>query len=104
MKLINNAALLSASLVAGAMLLVPMTAAADLGEEAYNANCAMCHDTGAAGAPKLGDAEAWAPRIEKGMDTLVKHSMEGFNSMPANAHVGEEKVKAAVEYMVNQSK
>src|SRR6056297_3785258 len=43
------------------------------GSEVYDAVCMACHTTGAAGAPKIGDTAAWAPRIDKGMETLVSH-------------------------------
>ena len=70
------------------------------------AGCAACHDSGAAGAPKTGDAGAWASRIDKGMDTLVKHAYEGFNAMPAKgmcSDCSEEEIAAAVEYIVDKS-
>ena len=77
------------------------------GTTVYDSGCAACHATGAAGAPKMGDAAAWAPRIEKGMDTLVKHAYEGFNAMPAKgmcADCSEDEIAAAVEHIVEQSK
>ncbi len=48
----------------------------------YDKSCKVCHATGAAGAPKTGDAAAWAPRMEKGMETLVKAVNTGLNAMP----------------------
>lgn len=48
----------------------------------YEKSCKLCHDTGLMGAPKTGDAAAWAPRLEKGNDVLLKHAIEGFNAMP----------------------
>lgn len=77
------------------------------GEEIHNNACAACHASGAAGAPITGDAAAWAPRIDKGMDTLVKHAWEGFNAMPAKGmcmDCSEDEIRAAVEYMVEKSK
>ena len=76
------------------------------GATVYSSGCAACHDSGAAGAPKTGDAGAWAARIDKGMDTLVKHAYEGFNAMPAKgmcADCSEEEIAAAVEYIVDKS-
>lgn len=102
MKPIKSAALLSSTLVAGALLMVPMTASADLGKETYSANCAMCHDSGVADAPVLGDAGAWAPRLEAGIDALVASPLEGKGAMPPQSAVGEDAVKAAVEYMISQ--
>ena len=45
-------------------------------------SCALCHVRGEGGAPPAGDAEAWAPRLAKGEDTLMRHTIEGFNNMP----------------------
>jgi len=46
-------------------------------EETYKATCAACHDAGVAGAPKLGDKAAWAPRIKAGKDALYKSAISG---------------------------
>ncbi len=48
----------------------------------YNKSCAVCHAAGVAGAPKTGDAEAWKPRMDKGMETLVASVTNGLNAMP----------------------
>lgn len=56
--------------------------------------------------PMLGIKADWADRIKKGKDTLHKHAIEGFNTMPAKGGRGDlsdDEVKAAVDYMVNQS-
>ncbi len=77
------------------------------GEQVYNSACAACHATGAAGAPKTGDAGAWASRIAQGNATLVKHAIEGINAMPPKGmcmDCSDDEIKAAVEYMVNKSK
>ena len=71
-------------------------------EEKYNASCTFCHSTGAAGAPKTGDKAAWAPRMEKGMDTLVKNVEEGYKGMPPKGMCNDctaEDYKALIEYM-----
>ena len=75
------------------------------GEDVYN-TCAACHNTGAAGAPKLGDAAAWAPRIAKGNDTLYDHAINGFNGMPAKGLCGDcsdDEIKAAVDHIIANS-
>jgi cytochrome c5 len=51
------------------------------GEEVYKAQCVTCHGTGAAGAPKFGDAGAWAPRIKTGFDTLWHSALKGKGAM-----------------------
>ena len=76
------------------------------GTEVYKAVCAACHASGAAGAPKVGDASAWAPRIGQGYDTLVKHAVQGIRAMPAkggNPDLDEVEVARAVVVMANQS-
>jgi cytochrome c5 len=75
------------------------------GEAVYTAICSACHTSGAAGAPKLGDAGAWAPRIGQGYDTLVKHAIEGIRAMPAkggNPDLDDIEVARAVAYMGNK--
>ena len=54
------------------------------------------------GAPKTGDQAAWKPRLDKGMDTLVKHVKEGYNAMPPGGMCGDcsdEEYRALIEYM-----
>ncbi len=86
-------------------------AAVGKGKEVYDAVCFACHTPGAAGAPKFGDAAAWAPRIAKGMDLLHEHSIKGFmgeaGMMPPKGgrpDFADEDVMAAVDYMVENSK
>ena len=77
------------------------------GETIYNKSCSSCHKFGVIGAPKTGDKAAWAPLISGGVDTLVKNSISGKGKMPAkggNSKLTDDEVKAAVEYMVEQSK
>src|SRR5690554_7848033 len=69
------------------------------GNEVYDTACMACHTTGAAGAPVIGDAGAWAPRIEKGLETLIDQAINGFQAMPAKggcANCSDEEVEAAV--------
>ena len=82
-----------------------------VGKTIYGKTCAMCHAAGVAGAPKPGDKADWGPRIAQGNDVLYKHALEGFNgakgSMPArggNGSLKDEEVKAAVDFMVAQSR
>jgi cytochrome c oxidase subunit 2 len=77
------------------------------GKSVFDGTCTACHSTGVAGAPKIGDKAAWAPRIAKGKDTLHEHALKGFNAMPpkgGNAQLSDDAVKAAVDYMVSQAK
>jgi cytochrome c5 len=81
------------------------------GKKIFGSVCALCHAAGVAGAPKPGDKADWGPRIAQGTDLLYKHAIEGFTGakgmMPArggSATLKDDEVKAAVDYMVAQSK
>lgn len=87
-------------------------AAADGGKgaELFKKTCAMCHQTGVAGAPKLGDKADWGPRIAQGKDTLYKHAIEGFNgnkgAMPpkgGNPALQDDEIKTIVDFMVSKA-
>jgi cytochrome c5 len=73
------------------------------GEEVFKAQCTTCHSTGAAGAPKFGDASAWGPRIAKGFDALVQSALHGKGAMPAQGGGDFDDVEVArgVAYMAN---
>ena len=82
----------------------PQAATVD-GQKIYQASCQACHAAGVAGAPKLGDKEAWAPRIAKGNDALFSSVKNGLNAMPpkgACMSCNEDELRAAIEYMVEQ--
>ncbi len=88
-----------------AMIGLSGAVAAD-GQKVYQTSCQACHASGAAGAPKTGDKEAWAPRIATGMDAMVANAINGKAAMPprgACASCTDEDIRAAVEYMVGQS-
>ena len=74
--------------------------------ELYNAACLACHMTGAANAPKMGDAAAWAPRVSKGLDVLVTSAINGIGAMPprGGSQFGDDQIKAVVEYILDNSK
>ena len=75
------------------------------GKAIYSTACFACHMTGAAGAPKLDDKAAWAPRLAQGMEALVASSINGKGAMPpkgGRADLSDEDVRAAVAYMVDQ--
>ncbi|MBK7659172.1 MAG: cytochrome c5 family protein [Betaproteobacteria bacterium] len=77
------------------------------GKSVYDTVCMACHMTGAANAPKLGDKAAWAPRIKTGNDALVASVIKGKGAMPpkgGGTALSDAEIKAAVEYIVAQSK
>ena len=77
-------------------------------EATYMMSCFACHSTGAAGAPKVGNgnADAWAPRMEKGMEAVVANAINGLNTMPPKGlcfTCTDEDLAALVTYMVSSS-
>jgi c(7)-type cytochrome triheme protein len=94
-----------AILGAALAIAVPMASAAD-GKTVFDNNCVACHGSGVAGAPKMGDAAAWGPRIKTGKDSLYQSALKGKNAMPpkgGNPGLADSDVKAAVDYMVAQA-
>ncbi|HEU5468760.1 MAG TPA: c-type cytochrome [Steroidobacteraceae bacterium] len=79
------------------------------GKAVFDAACSACHGTGIAGAPRVGDKAAWAPRVAKGIATLEKHAIEGFQGstgiMPPKGgrmDLSDDAVRAAVDYLASQ--
>lgn len=75
------------------------------GAQIVESRCQDCHGTGKEGAPKLGDVDAWTPRLKGGVDPLVKSAINGHNAMPARggmAELSDAEMKSAVVHMVNQ--
>ena len=73
------------------------------GAEVYQQACFACHTTGALNSPKIGDADAWAPRIAQGFDVMLNHAIQGFNAMPPKGTCGDcsdEEIKVAIEHMI----
>lgn len=94
----------AADTVATAETAAPATANA--GKATYDTACFACHGTGAAGAPIMGNKEAWATRVSQGKEILYAHAIDGFNAMPAKggaASLSDAEVKVVVDYMVEQS-
>ena len=80
-------------------------AAMKTGEQVYQAVCGACHNSGAAGAPKLADTGAWAPRIKTGYDALLNSALKGKGAMGAQGggDYSDTEIARAVVYMANQS-
>ncbi len=75
------------------------------GEEVYKAQCAACHATGAAGAPKFADAGAWGSRIKQGLATLTTSALKGKGAMGAQSggDFNDTEIARAVAYMANNA-
>lgn len=94
------------TLGAGRKAAAPLT-----GPQVYRQVCIACHaPPGVGGAPPLGSAEAWAPRIAQGIDTLISHALTGFTGktgvMPRKGErpdLSDAEIASAVRYMVEQA-
>jgi cytochrome c5 len=75
------------------------------GEEVYKAQCTACHAAGAAGAPKTGDAAAWAPRLKLGYDKLLVSALKGKGAMGAQGggDFSDTEIGRAVVYLANKA-
>jgi cytochrome c5 len=76
------------------------------GATIYNTVCGACHNTGAAGAPKIDDKAAWAPRLAQGKDALIKSVTNGKNAMPpkGGATLSDDEIKGVVAYVMSKAK
>ncbi len=93
------------------MASLPFTATAadlDQGKSVYVSTCAMCHNSGIAGAPSIDNKAAWKDRIAKGEDVLIRNSIDGFRGssgfMPpkgGKSSLSEDEVANAVHYMLS---
>ncbi len=75
-------------------------------QKTYEETCVTCHGNPALGAPVLGDKNAWAKVVEKGIDKVYHNGINGINSMPPKGGVDltDEKMKEVIDYMINSSK
>lgn len=81
------------------------------GPQVYNTACNVCHGTGVGGAPVVGDASMWGPRIAQGVDVLYDHAINGFDgdaitpmlAKGGRTDLSDEEIRAAVDFMVGES-
>ncbi len=81
----------------------PKKSSAGAGEQLYQQACSACHAAGIAGAPKLGDKAAWAPRLALGLDGLTANVIKGKGAMPprgAAANASDADLRASVAFMI----
>lgn len=77
------------------------------GQLVYERVCVACHAVGLAGAPKMGDKEAWSAHIHHGQEHMVESVINGKGAMPArggDASLSDDEIKAAVLYIIEQSR
>jgi cytochrome c5 len=74
------------------------------GEQVVKAQCIKCHQTGVGGAPRIGDRDAWIPRMKLGVDNLVRSATRGHGGMPprgGQANLTDSELRNAILYMFN---
>jgi cytochrome c5 len=108
-KKVGEICIEGADCASAASAVTPVAAAGGASVESnFNKSCATCHNAGVAGAPKFGDAVAWAPRIEKGMDALYSSTINGLPpAMPQKGmcfSCSDDDLRALVDYMVGAAK
>lgn len=89
---------------AGGALVASAPAEPLSGQQVYDQFCFACHAIGVAGAPKFGDSAQWVARVDQGMDTLMDHTINGINTMPAKGtcmNCSDDELGAAVTYMLD---
>jgi len=74
------------------------------GQAKYEASCAVCHDSGMSGAPKLGDKKAWSKVIKQGKKTIYKNAIHGKGAMPpkGGSTYSDATIKKIVDYMIKK--
>jgi cytochrome c5 len=77
------------------------------GEQIVKMRCSKCHETGKGGAPKIGDRDAWIPRLKDGLDATVRSAINGHGAMQARGgmpDLTDAEMKEAVTYMINKGR
>ena len=78
-----------------------------LGKSVFYETCLACHGKGVTGAPRITDRQAWKPRLEQDLATLIRHAVEGHGRMPPKGGVfdlTETQVASAVAYIAHRSR
>ncbi|HEY6966260.1 MAG TPA: c-type cytochrome [Burkholderiales bacterium] len=95
-------------LMAVAALSAPQAVRAQMaersGKQVVDEQCSKCHAKGTGGAPKIGDRDAWIPRLKQGLDSLVASAIRGHGGMPARgnkADLTDNEIRNAIQYMYN---
>ena len=82
----------------------PPVAASPAIQKIYDSTCSNCHGKPASGAPQLGDAKAWAPRVAQGREVVLGHIINGYKGMPPMGmcmQCAEDDFVAVTEYMAS---
>ncbi len=97
------------SAIAALVLLAAAPAAQASSEEAvklYKSSCMVCHASGMANAPRLGDKARWDPLIAEGEDAMMEVVINGKGAMPprgAAPKATDEQLRSVVRYMIEKA-
>jgi cytochrome c5 len=83
------------------------TVGPNTGKTIYSKTCASCHDTGGAGAPRIGDKKEWQKYFDQGIHSMYQNAINGIGSMPPKGTCvtcTDEQIKAVVDYIVKETK
>ncbi|MGB1158271.1 MAG: c-type cytochrome [Porticoccaceae bacterium] len=92
--------------MAGQAVVAAVASAARSADAIYSVSCAACHDYAVAGAPKFGDAAAWASRLEQGIETVYTNAINGIRGMPARGtcmDCSDDEIKITIDYILENS-
>jgi len=84
----------------------PSNSTLEPGQQVVKKFCSVCHTSGIAGAPKIGDQHAWMDRYEQGWETIMQRATQGYRGMPAKGHCvkcSDKDLRDAIEYMMRHS-
>jgi cytochrome c5 len=74
------------------------------GQQVVQAQCHKCHQDGLHGAPRIGDRDAWVPRLQNGLDFAVRSAIRGHGGMPPRGNksdLTDFEIRNAIVYMYN---
>lgn len=92
-----------AILALGLALASQIATAGERGQEVYRQYCHICHGTGMADVPQIGNQAQWEARIEKGIESLYEGAVKGHAAMPPMGlcdSCTDQDVMDAVDYLV----
>ena len=75
------------------------------GREVFLQNCALCHVSGLAMAPRVDNIQEWESRLSAGRSALQASVLRGKGGMPpkgGNASISDSQAIAALDYMVSR--
>jgi len=76
-----------------------------IGRDVFLQNCAACHVTGVAQAPRVSVIAEWEQRLATGRQSMLNSVLRGKGGMPpkgGNASISDAQATAALDYIVSR--